>query len=52
MVDYEGSVKSGEIKQFEEKVARAKKLLQLYNDITFGNKVQATESKIRLMQMI
>ena len=40
------------IANFEEKIARAKKLLQIYNDITFGNKVEATESKLMLRQMM
>lgn len=36
---------------YSEKLAKAKKLFQLYNDITFGDKIESTQSMMILQQI-
>lgn len=38
--------------EFEERIEKAKKLFQLYNDVTFGNKVESVKSRIILRQIL
>jgi len=37
---------------YEQKIERAKKLYSLFNDISFGNKIDAIKSRIVIKQVL
>jgi hypothetical protein len=39
------------LEDFAEKIERAKKLFSLYNNITFGSKIESTQSRIILQKI-
>ena len=39
------------LEEYQEKIERAKKLFQLYNNITFGSKIESTQSRIILQKI-
>jgi hypothetical protein len=47
----EQELEKSELEQYEKKIERAKKLYVLFNDITFGNEVEATKSRIILRHL-
>jgi acyl-CoA-binding protein len=40
------------VEEFTEKIERAKKLYALFNDVTFGDKIESTQSRIVLRKLM
>jgi hypothetical protein len=40
------------VEDFTEKIERAKKLYVLFNDVTFGNKIESAQSRIVLRKLM